>query len=112
MQKPDNTELAAIDLWMGFKKSDGSIDVPDDRRITQARFACRIVVFTIGAVAMIKIGCDRRVTELRQHMRRIFDEIIQARLSMNHDDTRNRRAALRRAQIKRHVAAVDLCVLP
>ena len=61
---------------------------------------------------MVKIRCDRRVTELRQHVSRIFNEIIQPRLAVNHDNARNGRAAFRRAHIKRHVTAVDFCVLP
>ncbi len=54
--KADDPELSAIDRRMAFEKADCPVDILDDRRIAESCLARRIIVLTVGTVAMIKIG--------------------------------------------------------
>src|SRR4029077_6564778 len=93
--KADDAQPTAVDLPVILEESDGGMDIVDNRRVTQAGFARRTIVFTVRTIAVVEIRRQRSISLKRQHVGGVFDEIFQARLAVYHDDTRHRPAARR-----------------
>src|SRR5438093_6960748 len=92
--KAYDAQASVIDLPVIFQESNGSIDVVDDRRVAQARFPCRTIVFTVRTTAVVKVRRHRGVSLKRDHAGAVLDKVFQTRLTANHDEPRHRLAAL------------------
>jgi len=66
-----------------------------DRRVTR-------VVFTIRAVAVIKVGRDGKIAGAGETLGHVPHELVDAALMLNHDHRGERARAVRRAQMQPH----------